>query len=382
MSFKIISNACVVLAWIVSLPALGLDGVKFGPEFTVTRSNSEIDTYLDVYKRMVKHLVEDQPRGARFEKKKRSFHLTSPNGWWFEANTEHSAQGGGVIEITMSPLEVADYRRFKDDMQDAIFVSAANEGYFPAMFRGGGHINIGTQVLFKNPRLLRNFVVDLLNHNELFMGILNYDTNNALPFQMLKKKTQKALVAAIANFDRQLLAGRELNDDDLEDFLTALDLALCYSKDPFLLDWDLAPPIRYKHHAVSFIHTGMLETSRIELRGVRPQASMDVWIRQIDLFQHRLDYLEKMTELLPIRTVVPITKIKLSKHRLNPPIEAKDALRAFYRYVTKSGLKWQDHRDYLWPNWITDGSLEKFEASGWFLKRERRQCERALAARS
>ena len=105
----------------------------------------------------------------------------------------------GVLEIKMKPLTVAETRRFKADIQDAIFVSTANQGLYPWDYLGGGHLNLDISIFGGNVLLARNFLADFWSHNELSMGILQYDTKNAPPFPLL---TQRWIDAHLHVLDR------------------------------------------------------------------------------------------------------------------------------------------------------------------------------------
>jgi hypothetical protein len=52
--------------------------------------------------------------------------------------------------------------------------------------------------------------------------------------------------------------------------------------------------------------------------------------------------------------------LSLQDRVLNPPVDPQQALQAFHQYVTESGLRWEDHQDYLWPRWISSGEVERF----------------------
>lgn len=381
----------LTIAWLslcLAHASHALGTLEFGPEFTLSdvKEGSSWKFY-DVHARMIKHLVEDQAEGAKFSVLRadgtENFQFTSPNGWWFEWHREGLDEDHGCsMEIRMNPGTVEHFRHFKNDMQDAIFDSAAIEDIIPALWRGGGHINI-SKTAFDSRMLLRNFIVDMINHNELFLGIFGYDTFNALSFQLISPKAQRAALAVIKQFDRGQIT-------DPDKFLWNLQRAMQFEMDPFLRRWGSQLSERGKYFAFNLLRYSD-EKGRIEIRAVRPQASMDVWIRQIDLFAHRLAYLDQFKRPIPIRPIVPIKPLSFAveeeNHTLNPPVDAQLAMRAFYKYVTESGLKWQDHRDYLWPQWtwVIDGKpseLEKFETSQWFRDRERSNCEGKLEVAS
>jgi len=344
----------LVLSLSGSAWAIQLEPILFGPEFNISKSATSTSIEL-VTERLVKHLIADQPPGSEFvflEENsvgaKRNT-LQSPNGWWF------SWYPDGGIEFNMKPMTVAEYKRYKDDMQDAIFVTAGNEGYFPQLWRGGGHINIDMANFKKHLLLLRNFVVDLWNHNELFMGIFNYDFQNAKPYELGLTTNLKQVVAAM---DKVIKDGGDFNA--------------------------LLAAHRYGLYGNSF-NLCRDNEDRIELRGVRPQASMDVWVRQISLLESRIKYLATFDTLIPYKPRVP-WDFDLQRNEYNPPIDPQEALKSFYVYVDESRQDWTDHRDYIWPQWTwnIDGQpseLEKFEATAWFKVRQaRRKSEKFLGA--
>lgn len=345
--------------------------VTFGAEFTFYHPKRSWGV---VRSRMMQHLLKDQPKGEQFSleyclgtQSEKSEKFVSPNGWWFAIERDQ----GGVAEVKTIPAHVEYYRHYESDMQDAIFASAATEGFFPALYLGGGHINIGLQELAKNPLLLRNFIVDLINHNELFLGIFNYDTNNALSFSLYDSGIRLYYREIIEDFDQGRIT-------DPYRLLAQLNLVQKGMYDVFQRAWDNKFN-RLKSFAVNFTHAKEGPKGRIEIRAVRPQAGMDAFIRQIDLFQHRIDYLERLDKPIPIAPLVPLVPTDLWLHKLSPPVSAQLALRSFYKYVRESRLKWQDHRDYLWPGWMTGGELKRFESSVWFQWQERRgDCEAKL----
>lgn len=349
--------------------SFALEEVLFGPEFTMMDiANGRIPPLKQVVMRMHQHLIGAQPEGAKFTfemdpKDGDRGTFISPNGWWFHYHGE-----GSVLEIRMIPGTVDYYRHFERDMQDAIFVSGANEGVFPAMFQGGGHINLSSRSFLTNPLLLRNFIVDLFNHNELFMGIFGYDTNNALPLPMAEASTIEKVRKLIQAFDD----GAYSSDPDPLKFAKDLSRILINASDDFWGPWQSweGGSSRHKYYAVNFHNYNASTLGRIEIRGVRPQASMNMWNRQIGLLQRRLEYLERIREPIPLSFKVAMEPISFHAHRLNPPVKAEDAFRAFYEFVREAGELWADHHDYLWPKWVMDGELEKFEQSEWFLKRE------------
>jgi hypothetical protein len=356
-------------------------GPAFGPEFTFYRAGAD---WQDLASHVEKHLVDGQPRGEVFQRMGNTFN--SPHGWNFTVEQD----GSHIVEVTMGPMVVADYERFSSDIQDAIFVSAQKVDMWPALFRGGGHINMDFDYFRERPILLRNFLVDQVNHSELSMGIMNYDTNNAAPIANAGLLEQ--FKNAIQTFDS------EITQTPVKGCLSALDslvLTLYTSFHRTVSDFpSWGHSIVCKFSSVSFASTHLEDSeARIEIRAVRPQTSIDTWIRQIKLFRDRLRYLDRTfgNQLIPINIRVPILLTSLSERLLVPPVNPQDALREFYIFVQESGHSWSDHRDYLWPAWTfrqegqSTSELERFESSPWFEAQERHQspsCPSLLIAAS
>jgi hypothetical protein len=141
-----------------------------------------------------------------------------------------------------------------------------------------------------------------------------------------------------------------------------------YGEDPFCVAWGKPATARNKHTAISFYHTVEMhiDRSRIEVRCVRPQTSIQVFIKQIQLLQSRLNYLSRIKEKIPLAPAVRTAAVLNPNgvHKLTPPVDPQEAIKAFYQYVTESGESWADHREYLWPDWLQPGGeVEKFEST-------------------
>jgi hypothetical protein len=346
--------------------------ILFGPEFTFSPIRTSADRDIGgrdlIESRQVKHLIEGQPEGAKFTRDSEGHMFRSPNGWSFTLGTDN-----GVVEVKMAPMTWPEYAHYASDIQDAIFTSAANEGRFPALFSGGGHISIGVDVLIQeSPLLFRNLLADLINHSELFMGIFNYDTNNALPFPLAAAERRARVLESFRAFDR--------NETDLTQLISSINsVQMDAPQDEFRTAFNAIG--RGKMHGFSLHHIKDGLNGRLELRGVRPQASIDVWVRQIRLLAKRIEFLRKKRRPIPVKVIVPVEEpivVSAEKHLLNPPVNPQQALRAFHQYVVESGERWEDHKDYLWPKWISDGEVDRYEQSEDFKALQRKNCARAL----
>lgn len=349
----------LLVLWIWASVASAENAIEglYGPEFTFTENGQVSKLAKSQFINHLRyHLLEFQPPAAKFtedydidEPSEPVFR--SPNGWWFKVT-----DNPGVLEIPMKPMTLAEIKRFKHDIQDAIFASAANSGLEVWDYLGGGHINFDIRIFGGKILLARNFVVDFWNHGELAMGILNYDTTNALPLNLYKPITVQAIRKIIERCDRG-----EFGDGEpaIERFLAELDSVLHHGISVF------GDSAQGKHHDLHFGHPG-----RIEIRSVRAQPNMDVWIHQLELIENRINnHLRPMTEPIPLKFFVnPRHPLNLSKgpegSAWTPPVNPQRALKSFFRYVSEAKLDWKDHRDYIWPPW-QKGELKKFECEHW-----------------
>lgn len=342
----------------------------YGPEFALTTSTGEVPTprRQKTIDWMKTHLVDHQPDGAKFEFEEGSSTFTSPDGWSFQVGINP-----GIVEIRMNPMTVEQIRLHKDDIQDAIFASAANTGLFAWDFLGGGHINVGLAQFGDNILLVRNFIVDFWNHNELAMGILSYDTNNALPVWMLRESTIQNIKKVLAACDRGVYPSTY---EGIRTFLRDMDSAMDNSGDAYTRYWTRGN--RSKHHDLN-LKGYSIDSGRFEIRAVRPQKNMDDWLHQVELIDARINYLARLDRPIPLEAKVAFDiSTPIEEHALTPPVDSQEALRSFYLYVTESGLSWPDHRGYIWPDWIRNGQLQAFESSEWFHRHQVADCESEL----
>lgn len=350
-------------------------GPKFGPEFTFSNANAsgyDGNTLVQqqIIDRMHQHLVESQPEGAKFNHKSTT-QFKSPNGWEFTVSVDVE-----VVEVQMEPMTAADFEKYQADIQDAIFVSAHNEKAFPSLFLGGGHINVDLGYFAKKPPLLlRNFLVDRINHTELAMGIMNYDTNNAIPYGLMP-----AAIAEIQKTLKSFDAG-EMGDIHIPSWSTVEKLIAGFASASIGHDrrirglWG-SPGRGSKASEISFEDTRGTDykNRRIEIRAVRPQQSAQMWVNQIKLIRDRIFFLKTIDKPIPLQPFMPVAQDGEIHHiKLDPPMTAHQALVQFYSYVRETGHRWEDHRDYIWPEWKNGkvgeagpSELEKFENSSWF----------------
>ncbi|CAF1366082.1 unnamed protein product [Didymodactylos carnosus] len=99
-----------------------------------------------------------------------------------------------VFEIGATPMTSAIVEKNLLLIQQTIFDTASAIGLKPHRRIGGGHFHLDKETHFgkDNSVLFRNFLVDLMNRPELFLGGLSLDLLNAPPLAILSKEQQEA----------------------------------------------------------------------------------------------------------------------------------------------------------------------------------------------
>lgn len=98
-----------------------------------------------------------------------------------------------VVEVTASPIPADKLEEITARYNKDLYQSATDIGLHPSYTAGGGHIHFGVEGLFGgDPKLFRDFMVDLYNHPELASGLLAGDSYNSPPMMALPKQNQDA----------------------------------------------------------------------------------------------------------------------------------------------------------------------------------------------
>lgn len=325
-----IKAAWLAVAMMNALPCSGEDlriadaasPKTFGPEFTVTsRALIEGTDPRSAWQRLRRVVTENCAGGADpcavsvvfpwGEDVAADVVVRYPDGWWFRISVDPH-----VVEITARPATLAELARLRDRMQRDIFDAAASVGLYPSPSKGGGHINIGVESTFgRDAVLFRNFVVDCANHPELFQGILRWKSKEAAPaLSALSVKMRDNFAGAIRDFDE----GRLRSIEELADVLN--DEVEGFEGNP-------------RYQAVSLVYVGLRsrDERRIEVRGVRAQASADEFISEARLIDRRIEYLRALKGLIPLR--IP-----------TEAMSGEEKLDRFTRYVAATGLPIESYK--------------------------------------
>lgn len=239
------------------------------------------------------------------------YRITYNDGFWFELTKDPH-----VVEVIAKPMSLEGWKEQAPRLQRDLFDVAKMAGMAPPTIFSGGHMSFGLQETFAGDDVLfRNFLVDFANHSELTSGILKNDPINAKALAADPKK-MKAFQEVIADFDAGKIKG-------IHDLAKAIHERVNGGEE--------------KADAISLytIVDGTPEDKqRLEIRGLRAQKTADHFVLQGSLFYDRLKFLKGQGGRVPLLVQKPI----------------KDEVQGaenFYKYLTESGHRWEDHAPFL-----------------------------------
>ena len=247
--------------------------------------------------------------------------------FWFELHNDP-----WVIEVTAEAKDSDELRRSElaAKYQDMIWGSAAEIGLKPHSRVGGGHMHFDIATHFgDNALLFRNFVVDLINHPELYMGILSLDYLNAPPLAIQKKEQREALKALLQRFDQGKMT--------IKDFKSAMNSEVYFSTYMSHVGHPSYYPDKYQVGNLKHAET-------IEIRGNRPQTSFEHYMLLVELFEKRIDYLAQF------KTAIPYVEKDYSKEVAFKTVRnmefygtlvpAEKIVEESRRFIEETGLSW------------------------------------------
>ncbi len=244
-----------------------------------------------------------------------SYRFVDKRGWSFRLT-----QDADALEVLADPVTTDQYKgEIGERLQKQVFDLAEESGFHvhrKTEYFSQGHINLDLNFFKENPLLLRNFIVDQLNHSEFANGVLSNDQYNAESLVKSSKKRNK-IAKIIQSYD-------EAESRDITVFMKELN------------------SLFHKMSQLGLRHTVDNKTSaRIEVRAHRAQRDMNEFIKLIDLYDGRLEYL--MTLKSPIefenKAVEKDPKKQLIRFR-NYVEESQKNFNDFYEILPE---KYQQH---------------------------------------
>ncbi|MGZ3713327.1 MAG: hypothetical protein ACXVBE_16300, partial [Bdellovibrionota bacterium] len=205
-----------------------------------------------------------------------------------------------------------------------------------------GHLNLGIESTFgKDSRLFYNFYVDYMNHTGLAEGVFGYqDTANAPHPERLAPKPKKGFVKVLDEFSPE--------KDSIKDFAGRLYHEAFYSS-PGHGGIDGELPQKYQAgNIISIVNED--GWPRLELRAIPMQSGpeeLELWQR---LFGARMEFLKKHEGL-----------VAYTAQARHGEQTAAEMVEEFHRYVTESGLEWNEFKVLVSAQSRFQKALEKFD---------------------
>ncbi len=233
-----------------------------------------------------------------------------------------------VVEVTASPIPLNKLDEITERLNKDLYRSATDIGLHPSYTAGGGHIHFGVEGLFgSDPKLFRDFLVDLYNHPELAAGILAGDSYNSPPMMALPKQNQDAFKKIIREFDESPTSINKLAERIYNKV---------YSSSPS--GWE--PPQKYQGVNISrLVEDFDPSEETIEIRFIRPQQNADQFNKIARLFTQRVEFLK--SERAQGRVIAPIANP--FPNGLSNSGYLQDKFNRFLSYAFESGLNPEDY---------------------------------------
>jgi hypothetical protein len=222
-------------------------------------------------------------------------------GFWIEAGRDIT-----VMETRSKPSTVDEYQDNEKIISDLLFSPIKNFGLMPAWINGGGQYHMDVKSAFEgDEQLLRDFIVDLLNHPGFFVGGMGKAFWRAPVGGAYVKKVKEV----IDLFDAGKIQG------DLFNRLQEAGLK------------KMVAPIALRN---------LSGGKTIEFRSLRTQRSFYELIALMTLFKTKLNYLKQ-------NPGVPWKDVKRSRNPYTSEMQFKE-------YVEEANLDWKDYERIL-PWW-------------------------------
>ncbi|CAF1123138.1 unnamed protein product [Didymodactylos carnosus] len=193
-----------------------------------------------------------------------------------------------VFEVGSSPMTSLALSKNLSTIQQILFDTAVIIGLKPHDRIGGGHIHLDKQTNFGNDSILfRNFLVDLMNRPELFLGGLALDLLNAPPLAILSKEQQEIFGEIIDEFDKSQLT--------IDALCEVINRRVYYKS---YISSTASEMNSYNQHQSKYHAINLLHEQTIEIRGIHPQQSAQQLLCLMKLWEGRIEKLKHINKLI------------------------------------------------------------------------------------
>ena len=256
-----------------------------------------------------------------------AYRVTLPTGFSFMIMADPF-----VIEVVTDPQTLKQGQNNANDIQKLIFSSAQFIGLSPHEDKGGGHIHIGIKSAFAhNPKAFRNFVVDLMNHSDVFKS-LGAMAKNATVISELGEASVEEFKKVIVEFDLQLSRDLSWQNDATKGQILIEHLAAEINKRVYTSHPKGMNPTRYQ--AMNFQRmVGELfsvDAKTLELRFFRAQKNSREFVSLLKILYQRIQQAHDEQGLVKV-------DIKNSKK-----LSLTEKVKRTRDFILIPGVKWQD----------------------------------------
>lgn len=194
-----------------------------------------------------------------------------------------------VLEVTATPMTVDQFKMHQNFFQRFVFDMASEIGLQTHWRIGGGHIHMDLKSHFAGDSFLfRQFIVDIANNPELFMGFFGLDLLNAPPISTLSIGAQDKFGAIIDEFDRGEMSIKLLVKRIRQEV---------YSESPVLQESVPYDERTHRYHLMNLNHV----PKTVELRGFGPQQSTQHYLDLIELLHLRMEFLKSVKKKIKLK---------------------------------------------------------------------------------
>lgn len=254
----------------------------------------------------------------------------TPEGFWFEITEDMK-----VLEVITKPMTYSQLQMRYEILNRLVWKSAKKAGVAPHKSLGGGHLHLDIESHFGNDKLLfRNFVVDLANRPQLFMGGFGINYFNP-PLSLYEPNELGGFKKIIADFDTD-------PRQDTADLIAKINDFYKTVSNPMMRIQS------EKFQALNFAH---LSIGTVEIRAVRPQISLEHALRLVKMFQSRIGVLRK--EASPLKLLIPDhskaygLKYKNGDRLYTHDFDASEILLSIQNYAADGGLNPDFYNDFV-----------------------------------
>jgi hypothetical protein len=268
--------------------------------------------------------------------------VITPEGFWFKITMDQT-----VLEVLTEPMTFDQLAQRSEILEELIWKTGKKAYVAPHKRLGGGHLHLDIESHFGNDRMLfRNFIVDLVNRPELFMGGLGLNYFNAPPLSFYSAKENKVFKKIIAEFDKT-------PDMSIVGLMERMNSFYESLQHPVM------PTPNSKFQAVNFKH---FEMGTLEIRAVKPQVSAEHALRLVRMFESRIEVLKKTKKLIKVK--VPdhssfyqaerIKGFRIYTHAL----DASQIMASVQDYARAGGLEENFYQDFVTEELKADLRIE------------------------